>query len=230
MNLRKFTTSDYILILANLIPVYGVWFQGWNASKIFLVFCLETVIIGIFNVAKMGTVAAFVKKDDVWDTAGKMTLLSSLFFIIFFIFHYGFFVFVQTQIFFGVSGLFKNTSVLNSYLSIPKILGHNGLLVLFIFITYYTLNTFLSFFASGEYKTISMGKLMFQPYGRIFVQQFVVIVGSMFLALGADKFFILVLVLVKIGFELFMNFDKFLDKAEADSKIEMEDEKLKKSA
>lgn len=217
------------MILANLIPVYGVWFEGWNAAHIFLVFCLETVIIGIFNVAKMGTVAAFVKRDDIWETNGGMAVVSSLFFILFFIFHYGFFVFVQTQIFFGVSGLFKNSSFLGSYLAIPGVLGNDGLLVLLIFIAYYTLNTFLSFFATGEYKTISMGKLMMQPYGRIFVQQFVVIVGSMFLALGANKLFILVLVLVKIGFELFINFDQFLDKAEANSKKKIEENKLKRS-
>ena len=66
MKLRKLTPSDYMLILANLIPVYGVWFEGWNAAHIFLVFCLETIIIGIFNVVKMFAVAAFVKQDDIY--------------------------------------------------------------------------------------------------------------------------------------------------------------------
>ena len=230
MKLRKPTPSDYMLILANLIPVYGVWFEGWNAAHIFLVFCLETIIIGIFNVVKMGAVVAFVKQDNIGGSNGGMTIFSSLFLIIFFIFHYGFFVFVQTQIFFGVSGLFKNTSFFNSYLAIPKVLGNDGLLVLLIFITYYTLQTLYSFFLTGAYKTISMGKLMFQPYGRIFIQQFVVIIGSMFLMLGFNKFFIMILVFVKISFELFINFDKLLDKAEADSKKKMEEELLEKSA
>ncbi len=229
MKLRKLTPGDYMLILANLIPVYGVWFEGWNAAHIFLVFCLETIIIGIVNVVKMIAVAAIVKQDDIWGTNGGMTIFSSLFLIVFFIFHYGFFVFVQTQIFFGVSGLFKNTSFFNSYLAIPKVLGNDGLLVLLIFITYYTLQTLYSFFLKGAYKTISMSKLMFQPYGRIFIQQFVVIIGSMFLVLGFNKFFIMILVLVKIGFELFINFDKFLDKAEADSKKKIQKTSLEKS-
>ena len=226
MKLRKLTASDYMLILANLIPVYGVWFEGWNAAHIFLVFCLETIIIGIFNVVKMGATAAFIKQDDIWGTNGGMTIFSSLFLIIFFTFHYGLFVFIQTQIFFGVSGLFKNTSFFNSYLAIPKVLGNDGMLVLLIFITYYTLQTLYSFFLSGEYKTISMSKLMFQPYGRIFIQQFVVIIGSIFLVLGFNKFFIMILVFVKIGFELFINFDKFLDKEEANSKKKIQVQKL----
>lgn len=133
-----------------------------------------------------------------------------------------FFVFIQTQIFFSVSGLIKDNSLLGSYSQIPAALGNDGQLLLLIFITYYTLHTLYNFFLSGEYKTISMGKLMFQPYGRIFIQQFVVIVGSMFLTMGFNKIFILVLVLVKLGFELFINFDAFIDKAETESKKKME--------
>jgi hypothetical protein len=222
MKLRKLTTSDYFLILVNLVPVYGVWFEGWNAAQIFLVFCLETVIIGIFNVLKMACVTMFVKPKDVWSTNGGITMVGGLFFIIFFIVHYGFFVFIQTQIFFSVSGLIKNSSTFGVYSDIPKALGNDGQLLLLIFITYYTLHTLYNFFLSGEYKRISMGQLMFQPYGRIFIQQFVVIVGSMFLTMGFDKIFILVLVLVKVGFDLFINFNGFIDKAEAESKKKME--------
>jgi len=223
MKLRKLTTSDYFLILANLIPVYGVWFEGWNAAQIFIVFCLETVIIGLFTVLKMACVTIFVKPTDIWQTNGGHTLKSGLFFIIFFMVHYGFFVFVQTQIFFGVSGLIKDNSMFGMYSDIPRVLGRDGLLLLFIFIIYYTLQTLYSFFLSGQYKTISLSKLMFQPYGRIFIQQFVVIVGSLFLTLGFSNIFILVLVLVKIGFELFVNFDAFLDKAEENAKKKREE-------
>jgi len=226
MKLRKLSISDYFLILANLIPVYGVWYEGWNAAQVFLVYCLETVIIGLFNVVKMGCVTIFVKPKDVWSTNGGITIVGGLFFIVFFIVHYGFFVFIQTQIFFGVSGFIKDRSFLGSYSEIPAVLGDEGQLLLLIFITYYTLHTLYNFFLSGEYKTISMGKLMFQPYGRIFVQQFVVIVGSMFLAMGFTDIFILVLVLVKIGFELFTNFDGFIDKAEAESKKKIAEEQM----
>jgi hypothetical protein len=50
------------------------------------------------------------------------------------------------------------------------------------------------------------------PYGRIFVQQFTVILGSMFLSLGAGKVFILIFVLAKLAFELLMNFEAMLKK------------------
>lgn len=54
--------------------------------------------------------------------------------------------------------------------------------------------------------------IMFMPYGRIFVQQFTVILGSMFLSLGAGKVFILIFVLAKLAFELLMNFEALLKK------------------
>jgi Family of unknown function (DUF6498) len=53
-------------------------------------------------------------------------------------------------------------------------------------------------------------RLMFQPYGRIFIQQITVIIGSMFLSLGFGKGFILVFALVKLFFDLYVNFDNFL--------------------
>ncbi len=220
----KLTAGDYFLILVNLVPLYGVWFEGWSASQVFLVYCLETVIVGIVNVLKMACVTIFVRKKDTWENAGSSTMQSGWFFIFFFIIHYGLFVFIQTQLFFGVSGLIPNGSMLNNYSKIPELLGHNGKLLLLIFIAYYTLQNVFDFFLNGSYKTISMGRLMFEPYIRIFVQQFVVILGSLFLSFGAGKIFILVFVVVKICFELFVNPTRLLAISEKRERLKNERE------
>lgn len=221
---RKLTLSNWLLIVVNLIPLYGVWFEGWSASEIFLVYCLETVIVGLVNVLKMAGVTLFVKKSDVWQNGGSISMQSGWFFIFFFIVHYGFFVFVQTQIFFSVSGLIPDGSLMGSYAQIPALLGHNGKLMLLIFIVYYTLQTIFDFFLTGNYKTISLGRLMFEPYIRIFVQQVVVILGSIFLHFGAGKIFVLIFVIVKIFFELFINFGRFLAIAEKREQLRRERE------
>ena len=215
---RKLTTGDFALILVNLVPLYGVWFREWDARQVFLVYCLETVIIGVFNVLKMAAVTIFVKPKDKWQNAGSSSMQSGWFFILFFILHYGIFVFVQTQIFFSVSGLVKDGSIFGKYARIPQMLGDNGLQLLLVFVGYYLLQTIYDFFIRGRYKTISMGRLMFEPYGRIFIQQFVVIVGSIFLSFGAGKIFILVLVIVKIFFEVFFNFERIMELAEKKEK------------
>ena len=221
---RKLSAGDWLLIVVNLIPLYCVWFEGWNASEVFLVYCLETVIIGIINVLKMAFVTIFVKKDNDWQNGGTSSKQSGWFFIFFFIVHYGFFVFVQTQIFFAVSRLIPNGSFFVNYAKIPELLGHNGKLMLLIFIAYYTLQNLFDFFLSGIYKTISMGRLMFEPYMRIFVQQFVVILGGIFLGFGAGKIFMLIFIIAKIFFELFVNFNRLLAIAEKRQQLKKERE------
>jgi Family of unknown function (DUF6498) len=207
----KLTISDFLLIVVNCIPLYGVWFNGWDAKQLFIVYCLETVIIGMANVLKMAAVTIFVKKKDIWENNGSTTMQSSWLFILFFIFHYGFFVFVQTQLFFSITGLKPNDALIMNYANIPALLGDNGKLMLLIFITYYTVQNIFGFFASGNYKTTSMGKLLFEPYVRIFVQQLVVIVGSFFLLFGAGRLFMLVFVVVKIFFELVVNSSRLIN-------------------
>ena len=66
---RKLEGGDWFLILANLIPLYGVLFEGWDPKQMFLVYCLETIIIGIYNVIKMMMVT-LDRKKDVWEGAG----------------------------------------------------------------------------------------------------------------------------------------------------------------
>ncbi len=211
---RRLTINDFLLIAVNLVPLFGVWFYGWSASHVFLVYCMETVIIGLINVVKMACVTLFVRKTDTWQNKGNSSMQSGWFFIIFFILHYGIFVFVQTQLFFGVSGLVPNGSLLMQYSKIPELLGRDGQLMLLIFTAYYVMQGVFGFFSSGAFKTISMSRLMFEPYIRIFVQQFVVILGSMFLSFGWGKIFILIFIAAKIFFELFVNFNRMLDIAE----------------
>ena len=56
---------------------------------------------------------------------------------------------------------------------------------------------------------------MFQPYGRIFIQQVTVILGSMFLSFGAGTVFILIFAAIKIFFEIFIDFNLITKKAAA---------------
>jgi hypothetical protein len=211
---RHLTGTEYFIIAANLVPLYGVLFMGWEPSIMFLVYCMETVIIGVFNVLKMAAITIFVRRNDSSVNFGDKKDTNGWFIVLFFILHYGLFVFIQTQMFFHASNFLNDDSFIVSYSKVIGSLGHDGRLVLLIFILSYTLQTINSFALSGQYKTISMGRLMFQPYTRIFIQQFVVIVGSMFLTLGGGKVFMILFVVIKIIFEVYINFDKHLQAAE----------------
>ncbi|MBL7720683.1 MAG: hypothetical protein JNK98_01680, partial [Chitinophagaceae bacterium] len=80
------------------------------------------------------------------------------------------------------------------------------------FVISYLAKSFIPYILNDEYRTTSFMIIMFQPYGRIFIQQFTVILGSMFLTLGAGKIFVLVFSAIKIAFEIFFNYDYMLAK------------------
>ena len=211
---KSLTRSDYFLIAANLLPVVGVWFLDWSPYAVFMVYALETVIIGLFTLLKMGIVTA-IRKKDTWYNGPSQTQQSGIFFMFFFLVHYGMFVAIQTGMFVMVSGIGKqyHAGFFDFFLHWPEYLGGDAYYMLAGFFISYGFSMYRNFIRTGEYKTISMMKLMFQPYGRIFVQQLTVILGSMFLAFGAGKIFILIFAVIKIFFELFINFEGILNKS-----------------
>jgi Family of unknown function (DUF6498) len=219
---RKLKRQDIILIAANLVPVYGVWFEGWSATDAFIVYALETIIVGIMTLLKLG-IMTLVRKKDIWTNEGSTTMVNGLFFMFFFTIHYGLFVAVQTSIF-SQSANLPGTGFLHFFFNWYTYLRNEDIAIMLSgFVVSYLVTSFIPFIVKGEYKTHSMMRVMFQPYGRIFIQQFTVILGSMFLTFGGGKAFILIFALAKILFDVYINFDNAIDKAMA------EEEKKKKN-
>ena len=215
---RALSLSDVFILLINLIPLWGVWFDGWDPKQMFIIYCAESIIVGLFNVLKMMIVTLF-KKKDIWETNGTQSKVSGYFFILFFIVHYGFFVSIQLAIFFSVSGMLNNLNPISTFIALPSLMDSYAKGVLLGFIAVYGLQMLKDFILSGTYRTVSLGKLMFSPYLRIFVQQFAVIIGAIFLNFGAGKIFMLVFVAVKIYFEVFVNYDRMMNLAEKRQRI-----------
>lgn len=211
---KHLSQSDYFVIAANLLPVAGVFAWNWSPKEVFLVYCLETIILGIFTLVKMGIVT-LVQKKTTWQNNKSSPKLTGLFFMLFFVIHYGIFVGVQMGIFFGVSGIGKGTGInaFNFFFKWPQLISNDSLIMLGAFVFCYLFKMLYDFILSGQYTTISLMKLMFQPYCRIFIQQITVIVGSMFLTFGAGRIFILIFALVKIFFEVYINYDAILNKS-----------------
>lgn len=210
---KQLSKSDYFLIAANLLPVIGVWIWKWSPYEVFMVYALETVIIGIFTLIKIG-IATSVRKTDTWYNGPSRTKQSGIFFMLFFLVHYGMFVAIQTGMFIQVSGIGKQyqSGFFDFFLHWPGYLGKDSWYMLAGFFISYGVQMYRNFIRTGQYKTAPMMILMFQPYGRIFIQQVTVILGSMFLVFGAGKVFILIFAFIKIFFELFVNFDGILNK------------------
>jgi hypothetical protein len=210
---QRLNQSDFLLIAANIIPVYGVWFLGWSAREVFIVYALETLITGVFTVIKL-LIATFFKKTDLWYNNTVTTKVSGFFFILFFIIHYGLFAAIQTAIFSASAGFSSGSSGLfDFFIHWYRYVNREVLFMLAVFFISWGVRELIPFIVNRDFRHQSMMRIMFQPYGRIFVQQCIVILGSMFLTFGLDKGFILVFALVKIFFEVFLGFDAILNKS-----------------
>jgi len=218
MKLRKLTKADYLLIATNLIPVYGVFFLGWNPVEAFIVYALETLIIGVITNLKL-LVATIYKGHDTWYNGEHVQEVSGFFFMLFFTIHFGLFAAIQTTIFSNVAEIIPpGKGMMYFFFHFYEYINQEIGFMLAAFVVSYLAESFVPFMVRGEYKTIPMIRLMFQPYGRIFVQQVTVIAGSMFLVSGWGKGFILVFALVKIIFSVLFNYGALLEKAMADMK------------
>src|SRR5215212_5896052 len=159
---RKFSEADWFLIAANLLPVYGVWFANWNPREIFLVYCLETVIIGLFTLLKL-IIATTVRKTDWWYNNGGKTMVHGLFFIFFFLIHYGFFVAVQMTLFLNFTSINNiiNPSALQLLFHPFKYLGSHAWLMMSAFIFSYGYENLSRFIINNEYRSKPFMRIMF---------------------------------------------------------------------
>lgn len=224
---KHLTLTDFLLIAINLIPLWGVWFRGWDARQMFLVYCCETIIIGLVNVLKMLIVIFFQKtKINYEGVKGKSDMPTGMLFILFFIIHYGFFVSIQLNLFLEISGMVNSISLFKIFFIIPHLLQPEGKLMLIVFASGYVIQAVYEYVLKGEYKTASPNRLLFEPYIRIFIQQFIVIIGSFFLHFGGSKIFIVVYVTCITFFNL-VNYQRILKVAEIKEKRKMRDENSK---
>ena len=208
---KQLTTSDYLLIVANLVPVYGVIFLGWSAQSVFLVYCVETIIIGVFTLLRL-LITGIVKKLDTWNNNGAVSQMPAWVFMLFFLLHYGLFVAVQMSLFFAVTGIGKEDGlgILGFLFKWPELLSEESLIMLASFMVSYANKQITEFILTGEYRTAPMAYLMFQPYPRIFIQQVTVLLGGIFLMFGGGVIFIIIFAVVRIFFEMYVDFDRLL--------------------
>jgi Family of unknown function (DUF6498) len=213
---RKLIPGDFFLIMANLLPVIGVAFLDWSAIDAFIVYALETLIIGVITLMKIAVIT-LARKKDTWYNEGSSQQVSGLFFMLFFTLHFGIFAAVQTAIFSQTANIVPpGKGMLHFFFHWYEYINKDIAIMLGAIAFGHLARSFFPFVFNGEYKTISMMKVMFQPYGRIFIQQFTVIIGSMFLSFGWGTGFMIVFVLAKIFFELVLNFDNVINKTMAE--------------
>ena len=167
--------SVIVLILANLVPLYGVIFLGWKVFLLMMLFWTENVIIGFFNVLKM----LLCKPDQPQVWLGKLAAIP------FFCIHYGIFTMVHGVFVFFVFGgwmeggpSFPNLSVIADDIGRFQIIW--GILALFLS---HMISFIVNYIGKGEYKKRDLNQLVTEPYTRVVILHITIIVGAFLMAI-----------------------------------------------
>ncbi len=184
-----------ILILANLFPVYGVIFLKWDVFPLLLLFWIENVIIGFFNIFRM--IFAVPEESSNW--------IGKLFVIPFFTFHYGMFTAVHgifvIALFGGESFRSSGFPGINTVFQIV-VEYHLGFIILILFLSH-GFSFLWNYIKKGEYRNATLKNLMGKPYGRVVVLHITILFGGFILmALKSPVAGLLLLILLKIGLDV----------------------------
>jgi uncharacterized protein DUF6498 len=182
------TPSLVALVLANAFPIFGVLFLGWTVFPLVLLYWLENVVVGGFNVLKM----LLAQPQDPVYWAGKA------FIIPFFLVHFGGFTYVHGVLllaFFGPKDL-QPFSLLSA---VPAAIRahHLGWGVLSL-VASHSVSFVTNYLKNGEYQRASLTTLMGQPYNRVIVLHMTVLFGGwVVMLLGSPIGALIVLVALK---------------------------------
>ncbi len=183
------------LLLANLFPLYGVLFLGWDVFLVILIFWLENIVIGAFNVLRM--LVASPRDGSSW--AAKAFLVP------FFCVHYGGFcaghgVFVVA--FFG--GAMRGEGTFRGLEDVLGFVRTTGLkwAILGLLLSH-GVSFVMNYLRKGEYRNASLNELMVQPYGRVVILHLTIILGGFVaLALRSPVWALVLLIGMKVVVDL----------------------------
>ena len=193
----RLSPSALVLVAANLVPLAGVLFFGWTVFATLLLFWLENVIVGAFNVLRM--LVAQPQIGPMWA--------AKLFMIPFFTFHYGMFVTVHgvfVLMLFGGGGGFAGRGFPTPATYVHAIQVAGVAPAAWGLALSHAVSFAFNYIGTGEYKSALVPALMFRPYGRVMVLHVVILGGGFLVAtLGSPLIPLALLVVLKTGLDLF---------------------------
>ena len=180
VSLSKTPPSVLALILVNVLPIVGVLFLDWTIVEVIMLYWSESAVIGIFCLFKMWLI-------DPW---------ASLIVAPFFTLHYGGFMAGHLLLVYGF--VFPDEGLMTEYWEGGNVVSFLTLSFLALFVSH-GISFFQNFIGRTEYVDRDIRKQMNEPYGRILIMQFSLLLGGI-LAVAFDSALpiLLLLILLKI--------------------------------
>ena len=209
MNIGRsaFTLPQIALLLANLIPVFGVLFMDWDVGSIIVLYWAENLVVGLYTIVKMLV------------TGGPGAIGHILFFCV----HYGGFAAVHGMFVLKLTkyaGISPQQAVETSWpgpLELVEKIYHmvasildaapdEFLWVLLAMLLSHGVSFLLLFIGQGEYRETRISNLMRAPYQRVAILHIAVIIGAFFVArMESPMGLLLALVALKTGMDIILH-------------------------
>jgi hypothetical protein len=187
--------SAWVLVAANLLPLAGVLFWGWDAFALIALFWMENVVVGMFFILRI--LCADPRDPALW--------IGKLFMVPFFGFHYGLFTTVHGLFVFDLLGA-KRYDVQGFQVLEPaaRAAADYGLwLPIAVLVASHLFSFGWNYLYRGEFRRAQMSALMTQPYQRVVVLHIAIILGGIAaIALGSPLWALIVLLAMKVGLDL----------------------------
>ncbi|MEM9657809.1 MAG: DUF6498-containing protein, partial [Planctomycetota bacterium] len=222
--LRKSPPSVIALVVANVVPLFGVLLFDWSVFAVMALYWSENVIIGVINVLKMiactpdpsqvdfrdaidraeaeAMLAAWSKSSKNVSGIGAAHQLSKLFFIPFFVFHYGLFCAGHGVFIVVLFGADDGGLAVGPGLDLERLaerLFTGGLILGLLSLTASHVYSFISnYLVGGEFRRTIAPSLMLQPYGRVVVLHVAILLGGLAaMSIGSSVVALLILIVGK---------------------------------
>jgi len=191
------TPSALALMLANLIPLYGVLVLGWAVLPIMVLFWLENIIIGVFNVIRM----LLARSGPV------VPLPKRLLRILFFCLHYGMFAAVHGRVVFELFADASYRSLIDGLWTFPavqRVIADFTLWpALLALASSHLLSLVWNYLVRGEFRQARPDWLMVVPYRRVVMLHIALVLGAILIQiLHSPVWALLLLIGLKIGLDV----------------------------
>jgi hypothetical protein len=191
-----------LLVVANLVPLAGVLFLGWELATIVALYWLENGVIGAFALAKIATAGAIDPDPGAVDVSGRPVprallenpVAARAVLLPFFIVHYGMFWFVHgVFVWFALPELWAQMGAGSGTPSLSTIAWAIPVLVLS-----HGASFLYNWWWGGERRTSSPLREMAAPYGRVVILHVTIVLGAFAVAaIGAPVGALVIMVVLK---------------------------------
>jgi hypothetical protein len=192
MKLPKKYTSDVPLLAlaaANVIPLFGAIFWGWDAFNIVFLYWAENFAVGFYTILKI----AFLAVPDPAERRSLGEFVVKICLILFFTIHYGIFTAVHGFLVIALFEKEKAGSVMSPYMT-------GALAVLFLS---HGVSFVRNYLLKGEFASANLPKLMITPYGRMVVMHIAIIAGGFLtMTLGSPLGLLVILIALKTAIDV----------------------------